>query len=257
MAALIATLAVSQTASAALVTLTGTNFDVQFDNTQLSLGVFGTPSLTSGNIVFSGNNFFAQSTNGQGTTTNGADFVLFLVPHQNTQVTGLSLFAFGDYRLQGDNSYVKVSGSLAADDAGSSDPARSTIRALNVTSPSTVNGEIQTPQNNQNSNWQAYAGVMSGSSPWLETTGSVRITISSLLTAYTDPNDPNPSPGFAFIQEKLFVQQPAVTLTVSSDPMVVPLPATLPLLAGGISTLCWFGRRARRARDGFATGSFA
>lgn len=237
-------LAISQPAPAALVTLTGTNFDVQFEDTQASLGLFGTPSLVSGNILFSANNFFAQSANGQGSVSNGGVLTLYLVPHQNMRVTGLSLFAFGDYRLQGANSYVQVSGTLAADDDNSADPLRSVSRAINVTSPATVAGQIHSPLNNQNTNWQAYSGIYGGSNPWLSTTARVAVTISSTLAAYTDAGDPDPS--FAFIQEKLFVQQPAVSLNVSSDPMVVPLPAALPLLLGGGAL---FGAMMRRRRN--------
>ena len=242
---LLAVLSISPPASAALITLTGSNFDVQFDNSQASLGLFGTPSLANGNIVFSGNNFLAQSANGEGINSNGADITLFLVPHSNVQLTGLSLYAFGDFRLQGSNSYVRVTGSVAADDADSSDPSRGVVSALNLTSPASPNGEIHAPLNNQNNNWQAYAGITNGASPWLDTTTRMQVTINSVLAAYTDPNDPDPRPGFAFIQEKLFVQQPAFTLDVSSNPIVVPLPATLPLLCGGIAIVGWGGRRAR------------
>ncbi len=242
---LLTLLSISTPTHAALVTLAGTDFDVQFDNTQASLGLFGTPSLASGNIVFSGNNFLAQSANGQGININGADITLFLVAHQNVQLTGLSLYAFGDYRLQGSNSYVRITGGVADDDADSGDPSRGVVSALNLTSPTSVNGEIHAPLNNQNNNWQAYAGITNAASPWLDTTTRLQVTINSVLAAYTDPGDPDPRPGFAFIQEKLFVQQPAFTLDVSSNPIVVPLPATLPLLCGGIAMLGWSGRPAR------------
>ena len=243
--ALLAVLSTTQPACAALVTLAGASFDIQFDNAQASLGMFGTPSLANGNIVFSGNNFLAQSANGQGAASNGADFTLFLVPHQGMKIDGLSVFAFGDYRLQGANSYVRVTGSLTAGDANSSDPSRSAISNLNLATPAAINGEIRAPQNNQNNNWQASAGISSNGNPWLRTSGRVEVTISSLLTAFTDPGAPGPQPGFAFIQEKLSVQQPAVTLNVSADPMVVPLPATLPLLLGGMATIGWASGRRR------------
>lgn len=247
--ALFVALLTCQPCFAALVTLTGSNFDIQFDNAQASLGLFGTPSLANGNILFSGNNFLAQSANGQGANFSGADFTLFLVPHLGMQISGLSVFAFGDYRLQGENSYVRVTGSLTADDSSSSDPLRSASSNLNVTTPGAINGVIGAPQNNQNSNWQASAGISSNGNPWMQTTGRVEVTISSLLTAYTDPANPGPQPGFAFIQEKLFVQQPAVTLSVSADPMVVPLPATLPLLLGGMAIMGWTGGRKRGHGD--------
>ncbi len=109
-----AMLAVSAPVPAALVTLTGDNFDVQYEQTQASLGLFGTPSLVGGNILFSANNFFVQSANGQGLASTSGSLVMYLIPHQNMQVSGLSLFAFGDYRLQGAGSYVQVSGSLGA-----------------------------------------------------------------------------------------------------------------------------------------------
>jgi hypothetical protein len=221
--------------SAALITLAGGTFDVEYEQTQTSLALFGTPSVVGGNILFSANNFFAQSANGQGASSTAGSVTLYLVPHQNMQVSGLSLFAFGDYRLQGTSSYVQVSGSLAADDDNSSDPLRAASRTLNITSPATQNGQITSPLNNQNTNWQAYAGLHGNSNPWLLTSSRVAVTISSMLTAFTSSSDPDPK--YAFIQEKLFVQQPAVSLTVSSDPMVVPIPPALLLLLGGGSLL--------------------
>lgn len=246
-ALLVAGLAVAEYAPAAIVTLTGANFDIQYDDAQSAVALFGTPTLASGNILFSGNNFIAQSANGQGPITSGDAFSLFLIAHQNVQLTGLSLFALGDYRLQGANSYVKVGGSLAADDATSSDPSRSVVRSLNLTTPATTNGEIHSPLTNQNTNWQASAGVTSSMSPWLSSSSTVGITISSILTAFTSAGDPNPT--FAFIQQKLFVQQPAVTLNVSSDPMATPLPATLPALLGGLAAMGWV-RRKRPGQNG-------
>ncbi len=232
---LLAMLAGSGPVSAALITLAGGNFDVEYEQTQTSLALFGTPSLVGGNILFSGNNFLAQSANGQGACSTAGSVTLYLVPHQDVQVSGLSLFAFGDYRLQGAGSYVQVGGSLAADDNTSIDPLRAASQSLNVTSPATQGGQITSPLNNQNTNWQAYAGLQGNSNPWLLTSSRVAITISSMLTASTSSSDPNPN--FAFIQEKLFVQQPVVSITVSSDPMVVPIPPALLLLLGGGSLL--------------------
>lgn len=238
---------VSHPAAAAIVNLSGTSFDVEYDNSQSALQLFGNPALTGDNILFSGNNFFAQSANGQGLVTNGGSFTLYLLPHANMSVTGLSVFAFGDYRLQGASSYVQVSGSLVADDANSADPLRAATRSIYVTSPTPVAGQIRSPLNNQNANWQAYAGMMSGSNPWLASTSRLAVTVSSTLYAYTDAADPVPS--FAFIQEKLFVQQPAVSISVNSDPLVVPLPAALPLILGGGSMLGAAAIRPRRRNE--------
>src|SRR5476651_2341263 len=94
---LLAILAGSGPVSAALITLTGGNFDVEYEQTQSSLALFGTPSLVGGNILFSANNFFAQSANGQRASSTAGSVTLYLIPHQNVQVSGLSLFAFGDY----------------------------------------------------------------------------------------------------------------------------------------------------------------
>ncbi len=243
MAAALATLALGAgSAQATLITLTGTDFDLTYDDTKL--GLFGAPTLTGDTISFTFNNFLAQSLNGTGFATTNSTISGMVIDAKNGFVFGSLLLAeFGDYTLIGALSSVNVAGQLRAFDVGSMpDKSLFTQTASNlVVNPATPLGIID----GANHDWQASA-LIDNTTPvtpplfgtaqngWLVAADKVGLTIENRLSAFTAPGQPFAQ--LAFIEKKFA----GVAITV----MPVPEPSALAALLGGFGLVGW--ARARR-----------
>ena len=227
-------LIVSSQASAAIQTITGTNFDLIYDDTKL--GLFGAPSVAGNNIFFTPNNFKSESLNGAGiVTSNSTINGMQLVAKNGFRFGSIDLTEFGDYLMRDAESFVSVSGQLRAFD-GANFAATNTSSSLLV-SPSTPLNIID----GMNHDWLAIASITdstaakSGLVGWLSSADIVNITVENLLTAYTDPG---PGPEQAFIEKKAI----GVGLLVSP----VPEPSMWSLLSAGLFLLGMIASRRKQ-----------
>ncbi len=233
-------------AGATILTVTGTLFDVQYDDAQLNpssgqFSLFGAPTISGSNIIFRPNNLSAQSTSG-GLVGVPATFNLTIVPSAGLQlqVSALSLTELGDFSLRGVGSYVNVGGQLIA-----YDPANFfsyTTNNLAMLAPANTANTVYAPPAAQNVNWIAQAAINSTANPSpFANPAAVNVVLENQLQAFAPTSDPN---SFAFIQNK--VTGDAVTLTVVSE---VPIPAAALLFASGFLGL--IGMARRRGRSNF------
>ncbi len=213
-------------AQAAVVTLSGANFVLRYDEARL--GGFGAPQLVGDSVYFTFNNLLAQSLNGAGSVTVSA-----LLQGVELQMSGGLLFGglqagvFGDYLMRGVNSSVALTGSVGTIDLGNaSDTVSYAALALSPDTPLTVKDGLSHDFSAGAAN-AADAGASSVGIEWLST-----------LTATTSGSSGRRR---ALIEQKFSGLQ----LTV----MAVPTPTTSALAALGLVLLAW------RRRD--ATGNTA
>jgi hypothetical protein len=235
-----------QHASATILTVTGTLFDVQYDDAQLNpssgqFSLFGAPTINGSNIIFRPNNLFAQSSSA-GLVGVPATFNLTIVPRTGLQlqVRALSLTEVGDFSLRGNGSYVNVGGQLIAYDP--SNFFSYTTSNLAMVAPDNAANTVSALPNVQNVNWIAQAAINSSAnpSPFANPAG-VNVVLENQLQAFAPTSD---ATSFAFIQKK--VAGDTVTLTVVSQ---VPIPAAGLLFASGFLGLIGMARRRGRANS--------
>ncbi len=222
--ALLAGMGLMSGAQAAVVTLSGTLFDVRYDDTQV--GLFGAPSLFGSTIFFTPSGFKAESLNGDGPVAALAFASIELIAHSGFRFASIGVGQAGDYRLSGAGSTVGVAGQITATDAANA--AATQTAGLAVTAPLDVaDGALR--------EWSASAAVDNTglSAPWLGQAQSVIFTLSNELTATTQAGGTGPLS--AFIEGKFA----GVALTVNG----VPTPGTLPLV--GLAALALLGTRRR------------
>jgi hypothetical protein len=240
-AALAGCLACGFNAHAALVTVSGTDFDLTYDTTKL--GLFGVPTLVGNSIFFTFSGFVAESLNGAGVVTQNSTISgLVLTARNGFQFGAFDLAEFGDYRLNGSDSAVQVNGQLRAFNVAS---AINTQTAANLalapgTSLNLNDGALH--------DWAALARIDAATAAqWVppvfgaptnviqSRAREVGITIENQLTAYTDASGTGLRQ--AFIEKKFA----GVQMTVSP----VPLPPSAALLAAGLTAAIWVVRRRR------------
>jgi hypothetical protein len=221
-------------AHAAIQTITGTNFDLVYDDTKL--GLFGAPSLAGNNIFFTPNSFKAESLNGAGiVTTNSTINGMQLVAKNGFQFGSIDLTEFGDYLMRDAESFVSVNGQLRAFD-GANFAATNTSASLIVSSTTPLN-----IIDGFNHDWLAAASITnataskSGLTGWLSNASVVNITVENLLTAYTEAG---PGPEQAFIEKKAI----GVGLVVTS---AVPEPGVWSSLSAGLFLLSMMASRRK------------
>lgn len=226
------------TAGAAIVTVSGTLFDVRYDDAQLNplsgqFSLFGAPIISGSNIIFQPNNLFALSTS-DGLVSVPATFNLTVIAKPNgPAISGLSLVELGDFSLTGSGSYVNVGGQLIAYDAANF--FSYTTNNIAMVSPANTANTVTAPPNVQNANWAATAALSAAQNPLpFANPDGVNVVLENQLQAFAPASDPN---SLAFIQKK--VTGNTVTLTVTQ----VPVPAAGLLLAGGFLGLLGAARR--------------
>lgn len=225
---------------AALVTLTGTNFDLTYDDTKL--GLFGTPTLSGNTLSFTFSGFLAHSLNGEGAVgTNSTISGLVLTAKDGYQFGAFDLREFGDYTLSGEGSFVRVQGQLRAFNIADANLTQTSDNlAVNPSTPLTIN-------DGTNRNWNASAHIDSstaadlfgiGQNVILSKPSEVGITIENRLLAFTDRDR------FGFREALIEKKFAGVQMTVMPlSP--VPLPPAVALLAAGLSMMVFMGRRRR------------
>jgi len=219
-------------AAAALVTLSGTAFDVTYDTNQL--GLFGTPQLVGSTVFFTPSAFDVQSPNFNGTGvfsydtfTRSSSVWLRISGHTGAQVSAVDYRANGDYLLQGQMSTVSVAGSVRA-----SDPASSLVasQALVLGAPLDVRGSL--------TNWNGEALLNLPPAQW--NLGVIDIVLDSTLIATTNVLDPAPDPLKALVEQRY---GGARLNLLFGQPTGVPSPGSLALVALGMSLLVVTRRR--------------
>ena len=239
--AAVALAAPAQQVRAALVTLTGTHFDLTYDTTQL--GLFGAPTLAGDSIFFTFSGFVAESLNGAGVVTQNSTIAgLVLQARNGFQFGAFNLAEFGDYKLAGSGSSVHIGGQLRAFNLASAINTQTTrALALSGSTPLNLNdGALH--------DWLGTARIDSSTAPVgvppdfgpatnviLSRPERVGMSIENQLTAYTDAD----AAGFrqAFIEKKFA----GVQMTVSA----VPLPPSATLLGAGLGVGLWLFLRRR------------
>ncbi len=106
---LAAGLSLSGFASAALVTLSGTDVDFTFEDDTL----FGTAIVSGNSLLFQPTAFKAESTNGEGAVSTTVTLNIEVVATTpGYDITSLAMFEQGDYELDGSGASVTASGRL-------------------------------------------------------------------------------------------------------------------------------------------------
>lgn len=220
-------LAISGIASAASVTLNGT--DVSFTYDDANTGLFGSPTVSGNTIFFTPTDFKAVSTNGAGTMVTSSTVNVVITPHQGNALTSLSLTERGDYSLDGEGSSVGIGGQLRV--FSMNDP-------INVEDSSFITTASNlTINDNLYHNWTAGAGVDLTGAQWSKTS-AVNMTLENVLEATTSGSGPSK----AFIEKKFA----GVGITVGLvPPASVPIPAAMWLFGSGLLGLVGVARRER------------
>jgi hypothetical protein len=175
-------------AQAASVTLSGSFFDVTYDDALT--GLFGTPTLVGGTISWapSGSPGFTASSFGDGIKVTNSTFALTVTAKDNYLINGASLWESGDYFFFGTGSGVSASGQLRG---RSLDTASSTIAVDSIAAGTfTPNADLDF----STTDWTGTALVTLDAA-----SKSATFTIQNILAAY---NPPGSFPTAAFIEKK-------------------------------------------------------
>ncbi len=196
-------------AQAASVTLSGSFFDVTYDDALT--GLFGTPTLVGGTISWapSGSPGFTAQSYGEGIKVTNSTFALTVTAKDNYLIDGASLWESGDYFFFGSGSGVKASGQLrgrSLDTAGAA-IATSSIAAGTFTANSDFDFTT--------TDWSGTALVTLDAA-----SKSATFTIQNILAAY---NPPGSFPTAAFIEKKNVDLAIAVTAVPEADTYLMML----------------------------------
>jgi hypothetical protein len=199
-------------------------FEACYDSSAGGTGLFGTPSLFGNNIIFSPNSFTATSSDGAGTNTTSSSVIIRLAAIGSYVFDDLTLVELGDYKLNGENSSVGVSGDLEVDDLLG---PISTTDSITSASDLTLNDDTL-------HDWDAGAATALYWNPTL-----IEVTITNILEAYTESGT---VPSLAFIEKKIVGS--STTLSVGPPPLPpVPVPGAVWLFGSGLLGLFGIARR--------------
>lgn len=208
--------AVATPAMAKINTISGTLFDVSYDDG--ILGTFGTPTLSGDTIFFSPSNYKALVTNEDGTAANAALATLTLTAKDGHHFSGLTGFESGVYATANGGS-VDLASSLSAFDTQAPGNVQFASLAL-MTGTSFKNPE------SGSHGWRASGQLAFGQLAQMPQ--SLVVNLQSLLMATSDSK-----PGLAFMQGHLAGVQVAA----------VPEPETVWMFAMGLLVGGWVLRR--------------
>jgi len=208
-------------AQAAQVTLSGTHFDVTFDDTRL--GLFGLPALVGNSIVWfpSGSPGFTAQTD-RGVDVTNATFAMTVTAKPGFFLTGFSLTEGGDYFFfGGQRSGVAASGQLRVTPL----PGATSRDAISADNSFAANADFDFTTRP----WSASASLAPA-----QGTTRVNASVQNILSAYVIP----PVLGYAFIETK------EVMLGITVSP--VPEPQTYALMIAGVAVVGFVVLRRRR-----------
>jgi hypothetical protein len=196
-------------AQAASVTLSGSFFDITYDDALT--GLFGTPTLVGNTLSWapSGSPGFTASSYGEGISVTNSTFAITVTAKDNYLINGASLWESGDYFFFGDSSGVSATGQLRG---RSLDSAGSPVETASIVAGSfTANAEFDF----STTDWTATALVTLD-----EGSKSATFTIQNILAAY---NPPNSFPSAAFIEKKNVDLAIAVSAVPEADTYLMML----------------------------------
>lgn len=211
--------ALSGPATAALVSVCGPSICYEYDNAQVGILKFGSPTLVGDAMQFLPVNFRAESANGAGFDVDTATFVFNRVYSiSGADIISVTASEFGDYRI--------ISGGTV--DVDLYLQAASNVNALDFTvdlNSFGTSGPSGGPQL-----WSLGASV-SPSAVFTNLANDLALTVQNTLTAFTGN-----SGELAWIQKKLILEV-----------AVVPVPAAVWLFGSGLALLGFARRRQQLA----------
>lgn len=221
------------------ITLTGTDFDLTYDDTKL--GLFGAPVLRGDVISFTFDNFRAESLNGQGfVTVDSTISGITLQAKNGFQFGTLLLGEFGDYAALGPLSTVDVLGQVRAFDVNNSLSTQTAASlVVNPLTPRNIN-------DGANHDWQASAEITNdtpvlpplfghGTDHWLASADEIGLTLENRLNAFTQP-------GQTFAQSA-FIEKKFAGVGVTVMSAVPEASGALTVLTGFLGLLGFVRRR--------------
>jgi hypothetical protein len=216
-------------AMANLVTLSGSNFDLVYDDS--ALGQFGAPSLSANGlaIVFNPVNFNISSTNTQGIQFDTSSIVFDLIPKNNQQLASIALSEAGDYLLinQGDPSTAPSA--FANGELRITDLSNAATSAVNFGTTSPLTNACTTLTGCIPSQWSATTNITAPNN-WGSDTIAVRLQ-NNLGVSSTENGD------FAFIEKK---DVSGIVLDIN---VPVPIQSTVWLFSFVLIGLLGFGKK--------------
>ncbi len=196
-------------AQAASVTLSGSFFDVTYDDALT--GLFGTPVLVGNTLSWapSGSPGFTAQSYGEGIKVTNSTFALTVTAKDNYLINGASLAEAGDYFFFGANSGVKVAGQLRG-------------RSLDVAGAPIITNGIAASSFAGNADFDITTSNWSGTALLALDVASKSATFSiqNILMAY---NPPGSFPTAAFIEKKNVDLAVAVTAVPEADTYMMML----------------------------------
>lgn len=209
----------SSTASAAIVTVSGTDLSFTYDNSTL----FGEGNVVGNNIFFLPTNFRAESTNTTGSVLVSDTLNITVELIDPTSGFSMDMFALsekGDYQVIGSGGSVSAGGSFSVT---SNTNAMNQLNTFNATGLSTI-GTV--------TDWSASTSIdLSSIAGWGSDT-SVIIQLQNDLTAVSTVQGES-----AFIQKKFGL------IGIAVNP--IPVPAAVWLFGSGLISLIGIARRKK------------
>jgi hypothetical protein len=224
-------------ASAALITLNGSNIDVIYDDAQPTLLAFGTPTLVGDLITFSPSNFKALAING-GLDIEANTVNLKIVVRDGYRVQSIDFSEGGDYVMWGAGSFVSVGGQTRVFDTAQVPPG--IIKPLAATGLGTVN----MVQDLTTTNWTASTFSDLSGAPFANTR-ELSFSVQNLLAAFAaTPQGGDPS--LALIEKKF------VAIDVNVSPIPEPEAWAMMLIGAGLVGFRLRNRSKKTAAQRFA-----